>query len=134
SDAWILCSRALSISLKSSRSLRNLCLWFFSAQTISPCQVAFWQYCTCTKKVPSSFLFSFINIPLSIFPNTAAVLEMPLFRFFLRGNLSHRRYIVIHLELRPVNQFPECPVDPFGNLATVFLIDSREHDQILTCI
>ena len=73
-----LCSvvvRALSMIFNSSNALRNFNDSFFSAQTISPCQVAFSRHCTCTTNVPFSptsislFLLSCKHItcpPLSI--------------------------------------------------------------------
>ena len=53
-------ARALSMIFKSSKALLNFKDSFFSAQTISPCQVEFSRYCTCTTNVPffpSVFLF-----------------------------------------------------------------------------
>lgn len=53
-------ARALSMIFNSSNALLNFNDSFFSAQTISPCQVEFSRYCTCTTNVPffpSVFLF-----------------------------------------------------------------------------
>ena len=94
----------------SSNALRNFNDSFFSAQTISPCQVEFSRYCTCTTNVPffQVYFYSFRSARISpILPSASLFIETFLFRqlYQIYSFLTSFVYAIFHIFLCLLKEF-----------------------------